>query len=95
MKEGSFTIDQFHIRGAPGTVTGRDRGPTPDILAILDKPRLGYPTRYGIKPSETGGKAEGKFTFVIPMLRDVKTEDIGIDVEAETEGRALARSTRR
>ena len=46
-------------------------------MTLLDKPRLGYPTRYGIKPSETGGKAEGKFTFVIPMLRDVKAEDMG------------------
>jgi len=83
LNEGSFTIDQFHIRGAPGTVTGSFSGPTQDIMTLLDKPRLGYPTRYGIKPSETGGKAVGKFTFVIPMLRDVKTEDLAIDVEAE------------
>jgi hypothetical protein len=83
LKEGSFTIDEFHKRGAIGTVNGVIAGPTADILAILDKPRLGYPTRYGIKPSEAGGKAEGKFNFIIPMLRDVKTEDIDVNVEAE------------
>lgn len=83
LKHGTFTINELHVDGSPGTITGTLAGPTADILAILDKPRLGYPTRYGIKPAEAGGKAEAKFTFVIPMLRDVKAEDMGIDVEAE------------
>ena len=83
LKQGSFTIPELHRRGTTGTIVGTLSGPTVDILTVLDRPRLGYPTRYGIKPTDAGGKADVTFTFAIPMLRDIKTEEIGIDVAAE------------
>lgn len=83
VKQGSISIPELHRDGTVGTIVGSIEGPTADILAILDKPRLGYPTRYGIKPAEAGGKASANVKFVIPMLRDLKDEDVGIDVAAE------------
>src|SRR5262249_10496683 len=38
---------------------------------------------YGIATSQTGGTSNVNFTFVMPMVRDLKAEDIGIDVDAE------------
>ena len=83
LSKGSVTIPELHKHGSVGTIKGTLSGPTAEILSILDRPRLGYPTRYGIKPSEAGGKADVNFTFAIPMLRDLKAEDVGIDVAAE------------
>jgi hypothetical protein len=83
LKQGSITIPELHRRGTTGTIVGTLSGPTAEILTILDRPRLGYPTRYGIKPSAAGGKADVAFTLAIPMLRDIKTEEIGIEVAAE------------
>lgn len=83
LSNGSFTIPTLHQRGSLGTINGTVTGPTQDLLLLLDKPRLGYPSRYGIKASESGGSANVKFTFTIPMLRDLKADDVGIFAEGE------------
>jgi hypothetical protein len=80
---GSFTIPTLHQRGTIGTITGNVTGPTQDLLLLLDRPRLGYPTKYGVKATESGGAADVKFTFTIPMLRDLKADDVGMDVEGQ------------
>jgi hypothetical protein len=58
-------------------------GPTNELLSVLDKPRLGYPSRYGIKAAEAGGTANVKFAFAIPMLRDLNADNVGIDVDGD------------
>lgn len=83
IKGGTVTIPELHSTNNVGTVTATASGPTKDLLLIIDKPRLGYPTRYGIKAAEAGGTAEVQFSIGVPMLKEVKTEDIAIDVAAE------------
>ncbi len=83
LKSGQIQIAELHRHGNIGTISGTIDGPTADMLAIIDLPRLGYPTRFGIKPSEAGGTGEVGFTFAIPMLHDLKAEDVGINVDAE------------
>ncbi len=83
LKQGSFVIEELHRHGSVGTIKGTLAGPTAEMLSILDRPRLGYPTRYGIKGEKAGGTSNVQFSFAIPMLHDLKAEDVGIDVEAE------------
>jgi hypothetical protein len=80
---GTLVIPELHRHGTVGTISGAVTGPTNDLLVVLDKPRLGYPSRYGIKAAEAGGAASVKFTFAIPMLKDLKADDIGIDVDGD------------
>jgi hypothetical protein len=81
--QGSVVIPELHKRGTTGLIKGKLSGPTREILSILDRPRLGYPKRFGIKTNESGGKTDATFSFAIPMLRDLKAEQIGLDVAAE------------
>ncbi|MEQ1864677.1 MAG: AsmA-like C-terminal region-containing protein [Micropepsaceae bacterium] len=83
LKQGTFVINELHKHGSIGTIDGVIAGPTRDMLTIIDYPRLGYPKRYGISPAQSGGTSSVKFNFAIPMLHDLKAEDVGIDVEAE------------
>ena len=83
LKQGSFTIAELHRHGTPGSISGALSGPTGEILAIVDRPRLGYPTRYGISAAQAGGQADVNFAFVIPMLKDLNAEDVGINIDAE------------
>lgn len=83
IKSGTVEIPQLHTHGAIGTVTATASGPTKDLLLVIDKPRLGYPTKYGIKAAEAGGTSEVQFSIGVPMLKDVKAEDIAINVAAE------------
>ena len=80
---GSVVIPELHRRGTVGTITGTVTGPTNELLGVLDKPRLGYPSRYGIKAAEAGGTANVKFAFTIPMLRDLNADNVGIDVDGD------------
>lgn len=83
LKKASVTIPELHKFGTIGTIAGTMAGPTGEILRILDRPRLAYPSRYGIDSSQAGGTANVNFSFVVPMLRALKAEDVGIDVNAE------------
>jgi len=83
LRKGGILINELHKTGAVGNIEGSVAGPTRDLMMLLDLPRLGYPTRYGIPAAKAGGTANADFVFAIPMLRDVKTEDIGIKVNAE------------
>ncbi len=83
LSSGSVVIPELHKRGTVGTITGTVTGPTNELLTVLDKPRLGYPSRYGIKAAEAGGTANVKFTFAIPMLRDLDADNVGIDVDGD------------
>ena len=83
LRKGSILINELHKTGAVGNIEGSMSGPTRDLMMLIDMPRLGYPTRYGIPAAKAAGTANVDFTFAIPMLKDVKTEDIGIEVNAE------------
>jgi hypothetical protein len=83
LRKGSILINELHKTGAIGNIEGSMAGPTRDLLMLIDMPRLGYPTRYGIPAAKAAGTANVDFVFAIPMLKDVKTEDIGIQVNAE------------
>lgn len=83
LSAGSVVIPELHKRGTVGTIVGTVTGPTNELLGVLDKPRLGYPSRYGIKTAEAGGTANVKFTFAIPMLKDLNADNVGIDVDGD------------
>lgn len=83
LSNGSVVIPELHKRGTVGTIAGTVTGPTNELLAVIDKPRLGYPSRYGIKPAEAGGTSNVKFTFAIPMLKDLNADNVGIDVDGD------------
>lgn len=83
LKQGALVIAELHKHGSIGTITGTAAGPTREVLSIIDRPRLAYPTRYGIAPAQAGGTSTVNFSFAVPMLRDLKAEDVGISVDAE------------
>jgi hypothetical protein len=83
LKSGQVQIAELHRDGTVGNITGTVAGPTAHMLAIIDAPRLGYPARFGIKPSEAAGSGVVNFAFAIPMLQDLAVEQIGINVDAE------------
>jgi hypothetical protein len=83
LKKGGILINELHKQGTVGNVSGSVTGPTRDILQLIDAPRLSYPSRYGIQADKAGGTANVDFALAIPMLRDLKASDVGIDVDAE------------
>jgi hypothetical protein len=42
----------------------------PDVMALIDMKPLNYPTKFGIDPKTTGGRAAADLMFTVPMLAD-------------------------
>ena len=90
VSNGHAAIPALHLHGTVGEFTAHVDGALPDIMTLIDMPPLGYPTRFGIDPRQTAGHAGVDLDFKVPMLAKVKVDDVGIDVEADATGFAVA-----
>jgi hypothetical protein len=82
LSRGTAAITNLHVHGAIGNIGVHVDGAMPDIMTLIDMKPLGYPTRFGIKPSETGGTASADLAFRVPMLRELPVSAVGISVKA-------------
>jgi AsmA-like C-terminal region/Protein of unknown function len=85
-----FVIPDFNTAVETGTITGRIQGAMPDVLALVDMPPLGYPTRFGINAASSKGDTALDLTIRVPMQKSVLVDDIGIGIKAVVTGFALA-----
>ncbi|HTW35041.1 MAG TPA: AsmA-like C-terminal domain-containing protein [Rhizomicrobium sp.] len=92
LSRGAVVIPNLHLRGTLGVVTAHVDGTVPDVLALLDQKPLRYPSRFQIRTASARGNASVDMTVRVPMLRDVKVDDIGISARAATTGLGLALS---
>ncbi|MFC5306301.1 AsmA-like C-terminal domain-containing protein [Azospirillum picis] len=56
------------------------QGPVRSILTLIDMPPLGYPTKLEMDPARTQGTAEAQLHFAFPLLVDLKTEQLDLEV---------------
>jgi hypothetical protein len=92
MSGGTVLIPNLHLRGTQGVISAHVDGTVQDVLALLDQKPLQYPSRFQIRSATAKGNAAIDMTVRVPMLRDVKVDDIGISAKAATTGLALALS---
>lgn len=57
-------------------------GAVPDVLGLLDRPRLALISKLGIDPAATGGKSSSRMNIRVPMRDSVRLDDLDIAVEA-------------
>jgi len=80
---GTALIPNLHQRGTAGQFGVHIEGAMPDVMALIDMKPLNYPTKFGIDPKTTGGRASADLTFTVPMLADLPVDDVGIGVKAQ------------
>lgn len=71
-------------------VNGTAAGPLPDVLTLLDNPRLGYASKLGIDPAATAGSARADISFAFPAKKDVDFDHVKMTVKGEATDVALA-----
>jgi hypothetical protein len=54
------------------------RGPASSALEVLNAPRLGYPAKFGVDPSDASGQVESHLHFAFPLRNALRIEDIEI-----------------
>jgi uncharacterized protein YhdP len=75
--------DQFIKVGGDVTST------LPDALKLLDNPRLGYATKLGLKPADSGGDAQVSLDFDFPAEKDLGFDRVKIAVSADIQHVAM------
>jgi hypothetical protein len=90
----------IRVRGGDMAFTnlndGRDRefadikvdieGPLSEIIAVLDRPPLGYAKWLGVAPAEVGGTARASLGVQLPLLQHVSLDQIEIAANADLSG---------
>lgn len=83
-------IPDLSVSESPGDITGHIDGTMTDVLKLTDLKPLNYPTRFGINPEETTGKAGIDLNFHVPMRKNLEVDDVGISVKASVQGFGIA-----
>ena len=83
LSEGRFFIPDLRIDPQQGTIVFKANGETPAVLELLDHKPLGYLQSVGLKPDFLGGTAQGDFMLSMPLLSDLKFNQIKIKGEAQ------------
>ncbi len=82
---GHALIPTLHVHGTVGQFTAHIDGAMPDVMTLIDMKPLGYPTRFGVDPKQTTGTASVDLAVQVPMLADLKVDDVGISVKADVQ----------
>jgi hypothetical protein len=69
-----------------GAIEADIAGPLPDALALLRVPRLGLLDRHPIELKAPAGQAAVKLNLTVPFERDVRMDDIAVQVQAHLDG---------
>ncbi len=83
LSRGTALIPTLHVKGTVGQFGVHVEGGMPDIMTLIDMKPLGYATRFGIDPKQTGGAASADLAFQVPMLADLPVDAVGISVKAQ------------
>jgi hypothetical protein len=83
VSRGTALIPDLHLKGTVGQFGVHVDGAMPDIMTLIDMKPLGYATRFGIDPRQTGGTASTDLAFQVPMLADLPVDAVGISVKAQ------------
>ena len=79
-------IADLSAAGSAGDITGHVDGSMTDVLKLTDLQPLNYPTRFGINPEDTAGKAAIDLGFHVPMRKNLSVDDVGISIKANVQG---------
>jgi hypothetical protein len=83
--KGHALIPTLHAHGTVGQFSAHIEGAMPDVMSLIDMKPLGYPTRFGVDPKQTAGAASVDLAVQVPMLAEVKVDDVGISVKADVQ----------
>lgn len=86
---GTALIPNLHQTGTAGQFGVHIDGAMPDVMTLIDMKPLNYPTKFGVDPKTTGGRASADLMFTVPMLADLPVDDVGVSVKAHVDDFAV------
>ena len=90
MTAGRFTIPNLNDPNEIGDIAAHIQGAMPDVLALVDMPPLGYPTRFGVTAADSKGTAALDLSVRVPMRRELNVDQVAIAIKAAVGGFSIA-----
>jgi hypothetical protein len=88
--QGNVTIPDLHMHAMIGDIRAHVEGGLSEALALIDMKPLQYARRFHINSNSASGSGEIDLHFLVPMIRSVSVNQIGIGVNAAVTGLALS-----
>lgn len=85
-----FAIPDLNVADEAGDITGHIQGTMPDVLALVNMPPLGYPSRFGVVPADTRGTTALDLSVRVPMRKALTVDQVNIGIKAAMSGFILA-----
>jgi hypothetical protein len=73
---GHFKVADLRPLPEIGELEFATKGSAEALLELLDHKPLGFVSEAGLKPSDVGGKTEGKFKLVLPLIKGLEFSDV-------------------
>ena len=89
IEKGAAHITGLDAKDQLITVGGDVSSSLTDALLLIDNPRLGYPTKLGLKPANSSGDSHAKLEFSFPAEKDLTIERVKINVDGVTQHVAM------
>ncbi|MCC7273504.1 MAG: hypothetical protein IT561_12615 [Alphaproteobacteria bacterium] len=69
-------------------------GPVREALEVIDRPRLGFLARFGLKPADVSGDSEVRLSFGFPAIDALRLDDVRLRGLATVKGGAMPAGVR-
>jgi AsmA-like C-terminal region/Protein of unknown function len=89
LKKGYLHITGLDAEDQFIKVGGDVASALPDALTLLDNPRLGYATKLGLRPADSGGDAQVSLDFNFPAEKSLGFDRVKIAVSADIQHVAM------
>ena len=83
LQEGRFVVDDLRPLPEMGEITFKAEGRASAVLELLDHDPLGYAKLVGLSSKSIGGKVDGAFRILLPMIKDLEFEDVVLRGDAQ------------
>lgn len=85
LSEGKFVLGNTHLPDKDGTLLLALNGSMAKTLELIDFKPLGYPSRFGITPSDIGGTAKTRLQLALPINNNMRMDEIKYKITGEVE----------
>ncbi|BBK33362.1 hypothetical protein STHU_39960 [Allostella humosa] len=69
-------------------------GPAREALEVIDRPRLGFLARFGLRPADVSGDSTVRMSFAFPAIESLRMDDVRLKITAQVKKGALPAGVR-
>ncbi|MEX2454824.1 MAG: DUF3971 domain-containing protein, partial [Rhodospirillaceae bacterium] len=83
VRSGIVRLTELDTNDEQASVDVSVDGSLANVLAVIDRPPLGFASRFGLQPQSVEGQTRTRLSVALPMKRDVALDDLTIEANSQ------------